>query len=244
MKQLIDCRRIELQGFAIEKGYQPKHALFYILSGEIEFFMEGVRCRASEGALVSFPNHVYFERHMLRPTALYYVRYEAPATHTLPIGLVNIGDTGRLLSTLQYLVELSDRFGEEHLKNGFLADIFHQIEVEKLLADTAKDHIMARVQYFFEKNLSRKITLSELAEVACLSPSGLNHHFKKSAGVTPMEYLTALRLKRAEALLSYTKAPVAEIAALCGFESPYYFSNTFKKQKGEAPTAYRRKYGM
>lgn len=244
MKRLIDCRRIELQDFAIKKGYQPKHALFYILSGEIEFFMEGVRCRAREGALVSFPDNVYFERKMLCPTAFYYVRYEAPATHTLPIGLVNIGDTGRLLSTLRYLLQLSDRYGEEQLKNAFLADVFYQIEAEKFLADSAKDRIMARVQYFFEKNLSRKITLSELSEVACLSPSGLNHHFKKSTGLTPMEYLTALRLKRAEALLCHTKTPIAEIAALCGFESPYYFSNAFKKHRGETPTAYRRKYGI
>ena len=244
MKRLIDCRRLELQEFVIKKGYQPKHALFYILSGEIEFFMSGIRCRAGEGTLVSFPDTVYFERKILRPTVFYYVRYEAPATHTLPIGLVNIGDMGRLLSTLQYLLQLSDRVGEEHLKNGFLADIFHQIEIEALLADTAKDRIMARVQYFFEKNLLRKITLDEVAKVACLSPSGLNHHFKKSVGLTPMEYLTALRLKKAEALLCYTRTPVAEIAALCGFESPYYFSNTFKKHVGDTPTEHRRKYGM
>ncbi len=79
---------------------------------------------------------------------------------------------------------------------------------------------------------------------ACLSPSGLNHHFKQSVGLTPMEYLAALRLTKAEALLCHTKMPLAEIAALCGFESPYYFSNTFKKHKGEAPTAYRRKCGV
>ena len=112
------------------------------------------------------------------------------------------------------------------------------------MAEDATDHVTARVRYYFQKNLHQKITLAKAAEVACLSPSGLNHHFKKNMGITPMEYLTALRIQKAEALLTGTDMPIAKIAALCGFESPYYFSNAFKKHQGEAPSAYRRGRGV
>lgn len=242
MKQLIDCRCVALRRFEIEKGRQPKHSFFYILSGEIELLMEGVRVRVGENTLLSFPDHVPFERRMLAPTEMYYVRYEAAHPRELPAGVVEIGDTGRLLSTLQYLTLLNDIPGTGELKNSFLADIFHQIEAQALIADVKKDRVMTRVQYFFEKNMHRKISLAEAARVACLSPSGLNHHFKKSVGVTPMEYLTEMRLERAQALLCHTKDPISGIAAACGFENPYYFSNTFKKHKGESPSSYRRKY--
>lgn len=242
MKTLIDCRHISLSEFAIRKGYQPQNALFYITSGEIEFLMAGERQRASEGDLVSFPRDVYFEREMLRPTEFYYVRYETADTKALPVGIIRVNNTGRLLSTLQYLLQLNELPHTAHLKDAFLADVFHQLEVERLMSVNAEDSVTVAVRYFYEKNLHRKITLAEVAEVACLSPSGLNRHFKKSVGVTPMEYLTAQRLKKAEALLCHTAMPIARIAALCGFESPYYFSNTFKKHRGESPAAYRHKY--
>lgn len=244
MVQLIDCRQIALQRFEIEKGYQPKHALFFLISGEIEFYMAGERSRAGENTLLSFPAYAYFERRMLQPTTFYYVRYEAPGAHDLPVGKVELEDTERLLSTLRYLVKLSDLVGADRVKNGFLADIFHQIEAQKLIADAAKDPVVVRVQYFFEKNLHRKITLTQTAQVACLSLAGLNYRFKKSMGLTPMEYLTVMRLKKAEALLHHTKMPIAGIAALCGYESPFYFSNTFKKHRGESPSEYRSKYNI
>ena len=37
-----------------------------------------------------------------------------------------------------------------------------------------------------------------------------------------------------------TSYSVAEIARRCGFENTYYFSNTFKKHQGCAPSAYRK----
>ena len=65
--------------------------------------------------------------------------------------------------------------------------------------------------------------------------------FKRETGQTPLEYMTRLRMKKAERMLSGMPDmdfSVAEIAALCGYDNPLYFSRVFKKHFGASPTAY------
>lgn len=63
--------------------------------------------------------------------------------------------------------------------------------------------------------------------------------FKKEVGITPLEYLTGMRMKKAEALLSTMRSDeysVTEVAQMCGFDDPLYFSRVFKKHFGCAPS--------
>lgn len=67
--------------------------------------------------------------------------------------------------------------------------------------------------------------------------------FKKEMGVTPLEYLTGLRMKKAEIMLSsmWTREySVGEIAELCGYDNPLYFSRVFRKHFGCSPSQYNR----
>ncbi|MBE6960534.1 MAG: helix-turn-helix transcriptional regulator [Ruminococcaceae bacterium] len=69
--------------------------------------------------------------------------------------------------------------------------------------------------------------------------------FRKEMGITPLEYMTGLRMKKAEVMLGamWTKDySVTEIAQLCGYEDALYFSRVFKKHFGCAPTAYTKNY--
>lgn len=68
--------------------------------------------------------------------------------------------------------------------------------------------------------------------------------FKKEVGSSPLEYMTTLRMKNAETLLTTLWAneyTVSEIAHLCGFEDPLYFSRVFKKYYGYSPTNFAKK---
>ena len=62
--------------------------------------------------------------------------------------------------------------------------------------------------------------------------------------MTPLEYMTNLRMKNAESMLTamWTKEySVAEIAQMCGFEDALYFSRVFKKYYGCSPTNFPAK---
>ena len=63
--------------------------------------------------------------------------------------------------------------------------------------------------------------------------------FKKEVGVSPLEYMTKLRMKSAETLLTTMWAneySMAEIAQMCGFSDALYFSRVFKKYYGCSPS--------
>lgn len=65
--------------------------------------------------------------------------------------------------------------------------------------------------------------------------------FKKEIGVTPLEYMTRLRMKKASTMLTAqgdNGYSVAEIARLCGYEDALYFSRVFKKTFGVSPTVF------
>lgn len=65
--------------------------------------------------------------------------------------------------------------------------------------------------------------------------------FKRELGVTPHKYLMNKRLETAADMLrsAYSNSnSVAEIAQICGFREPLYFSRMFKKKYGVAPSYY------
>lgn len=67
--------------------------------------------------------------------------------------------------------------------------------------------------------------------------------FKKEVGITPLEYMTGMRMKKAETLLNSMRSDeysVTEIANMCGFDDPLYFSRVFKKKYQCSPSNYAR----
>jgi transcriptional regulator GlxA family with amidase domain len=61
--------------------------------------------------------------------------------------------------------------------------------------------------------------------------------FKQALHQTPQQYLTRIRLERAQELLAQ---PVTDICFAVGFESLGSFSWLFRQRIGLAPEAYRR----
>ena len=90
-----------------------------------------------------------------------------------------------------------------------------------------------------EENLQHPWTLSELADAGFISTEHLRRLCKKQLGRSPMQHLTFLRMKQARHLLSTTDEKVEVIARSVGYESPFTFSNTFKKWVGWRPSELR-----
>jgi len=66
--------------------------------------------------------------------------------------------------------------------------------------------------------------------------------FRKEVGTTPHKYLINIRLQAAANMLCslHNSAGIAEVAQLCGFRNPLYFSRLFKNRYGVSPKEYHR----
>lgn len=81
--------------------------------------------------------------------------------------------------------------------------------------------------------------LEALAKTAAMSRTTFAVRFKEAAGVAPLSYLTAWRMRLAERALREEDVTVADLARSLGYTSESAFSNAFKRTTGAAPNRYR-----
>ncbi|MBB4817394.1 AraC-like DNA-binding protein [Pseudomonas alcaligenes] len=89
------------------------------------------------------------------------------------------------------------------------------------------------------QNLSRRISVAELAQIACLSPSHFHALFKGSVGLSPHQYLLKTRLDRAARLLRESDLALVRIAEECGFSSQSALTNAMRRYLGLTPRRLR-----
>lgn len=102
------------------------------------------------------------------------------------------------------------------------------------------DALMKKVSAFVEEHLGdADIGVSDMAEAAAVSRSGLQRKMKQIMGVSPLDFLKEARMKHACHLLTSTTMAVSDIAYTCGYTDPKYFSRCFKASVGKSPKEWR-----
>lgn len=96
-----------------------------------------------------------------------------------------------------------------------------------------------RVLNHIHAHFAEPISMSQLADIAALSPSGLHRTFRRHTRQTVSQYLIRLRIGRACALLSSGTMPIGTIAGEVGYDSLANFNRQFKALKGTTPRDYR-----
>jgi transcriptional regulator GlxA family with amidase domain len=107
-------------------------------------------------------------------------------------------------------------------------------------AEDAQKKIEQSISYMLE-HLDKPIQVSTLAARANISPSHYFVLFKQRTGCPPIDYFIRLRMQRARELLAAGSLHVKEVAAVLGYEDPFYFSRVFKSVNQIAPSKYRLK---
>lgn len=94
---------------------------------------------------------------------------------------------------------------------------------------------------YISDHYTENIRIAELAAKCMMSESHFMALFKKTAGVSAVEYISELRLRQACYELKSTENSVMEIAMNCGFRNLSNFNRQFKRAFGKTPSEYRQK---
>ena len=102
---------------------------------------------------------------------------------------------------------------------------------------------VATVTDYIHRHLHEQISISRLAEQVYLNEQYLARLFKKSVGLSILEYVTRERLKLARELLLSTGYPINRVADSVGYDNYSYFTRLFKRETGMTPQEYRQHAG-
>lgn len=92
---------------------------------------------------------------------------------------------------------------------------------------------------YVDKNIHRRLSLEELANVMNFNKTYFGNKFKKIYGISPMQYVINKKIMAACRLFTMTDATVKEVAYSLGFESEFYFSRMFKSRTTKTPKEYK-----
>ena len=165
-----------------------------------------------------------------------------------------IGDIGYLYRNTKVLSQLDELFAKiehEYTHADMLsADVLksYTTQLFVLLLRHENEHessreesgIVNQVLKYIQNNYMNDVKLSVVAKQFSVSSEHLSRVFKGETGFGFKEYLTILRLQKAEDMLKNEPGrAVSEVAYACGFNDGNYFSYKFKETYGVSPTKAR-----
>ncbi|MCR4922387.1 MAG: AraC family transcriptional regulator [Lachnospiraceae bacterium] len=118
----------------------------------------------------------------------------------------------------------------EHKKGGGALNFGNELSPEIL-------EVLSKI----EESYASDLTMEDMALEAGFSTAYFSRLFKAQLGLPFSKYLTNVRIRHVEELLSQTDKSISEIALETGFSNGDYLCSRFKQRVGLSPTEYRKK---
>ncbi|WP_309568642.1 AraC family transcriptional regulator [Paenibacillus sp. sptzw28] len=100
---------------------------------------------------------------------------------------------------------------------------------------------LVKLRNYLKHHIDQKVTLEELVDISGISKFYLIHLFKKTFGMSPIQYHQLLRIEKAKEMIQFTTEPLTVIAEKFGYPDIQSFSKAFKKTDGVTPSFYRKR---
>ena len=128
----------------------------------------------------------------------------------------------------------------ETIETSVRIDAVTQPDFKGCKAKQSPDEIfMEKATKIIEDNMDREeFSVSLLAEMLSVDTKQLYRKLKQLTGVTPVNYIRKLRLRKAAVLLEEDKFTISEVMFLVGYSNSSYFSKNFAEEFGVTPKEY------
>ena len=230
--------------------------LFYVIGGKGQFLVTDRSFTITAGDMVIVNPHVEHTETSLAASPLEYIvmgieglelNMDDGSDHSCCI--INFYDDGSdvqfYLKTMLKEIEGKDMGFEtlcQDLLDILLIKLLRKTKFSKVLSSTqeslSSDTVALR--RYIENHYREPLTLDLLAQNVHMNKFHLAHMFSKEFGLSPFNYIQQLRIQESKELLSTTDYPLSQIAGMCGFSSPSYFSQRFRSSTGISPAEYRK----
>ena len=141
-----------------------------------------------------------------------------------------------------------EKLFSEFRTQGFYFEYSAAVQLRYLLyvfGRSAKENSVGRLDKsirYIHTHLRYELKVEELAAMEFLGVSRYREVFRSITGVSPVEYITRLRVERAKDILTQNTASVATVAEAVGYSNRNYFQRIFRKYTGKTPGDYRNDF--
>lgn len=261
----------QLMRIHLIRWYQTNTKRFFMLSedtydnwvilaadeGRFEYRLGKENGIAKFGDIILCPPGVPLERRALEQLSFLFIEFHWGDMNeevqrllaTIPRGKISFHRIDRYSTIYSLIREFSDIDMPHHWihKQHLLRDILYLYIIEHQHQESAnlvaaKDPIVRKAVSYLQNHAFEPLSLQELADQAALSQSQFSRRFQASMGVTPIIYLTGIRMQKAQSLLINSELNLDNIAQQCGYQNGFYLSRVFKKRYGVSPSQFRKTY--
>ena len=232
---IIDERRIDT------------NEIIYVIKGEAEYIIENKTYHVKQGDVLCIPKNTLHSAKTLPENLMecfsvsfyLYDKFGAEGIPPLPL-ISQIDIQPDLISWYGDLNSswLLKRRGYKAKCTAFFIIILLRYYELILYKDDyiSIDPRIDKIVRFITDNYAVDITVDSASKITGLHPNYFGALFKTSTGLPFRQFLTSVRINKAENLLKDGQYNVSEVAELCGFTDACYFSRIYKKSRGIPPS--------
>ena len=250
------------KGRSVDLHHHDFYEIYYFLSGNVEYRVEGTSYIMQKGDLLLISPGVFhqpvvdpgtpYERYVLWIERNYMAQYAALNACFDPNGAVLLHPDPVERTALA--AQLEELCGETR-NPGFASDLychglFLQIltRINRMTPGTApkkpapqeEPDLVSQVLAYIAAHYTEKLTLPMLAEHFYVSKYHLSHEFSSQVGTSIYRYILLKRLLAARELIAGGVSP-SEASQSCGFQDYANFYRAFKAEYGVSPKTLAQK---
>ena len=110
---------------------------------------------------------------------------------------------------------------------------------KEIIVESTEEKFLSQITSAIENRIDDPdLNVTSLCEHLQINNKQVYRKLKQLTGMSPVEYIKTIRLKKAAMLLSQNKFTISEIVYMVGFSNPSYFSKCFQNEFGKTPKQY------
>ena len=227
-------------------AFEKHNRIYYVTDGAAELSLRGKKVYLEAGNLYFIPAYSVITANCSDYLSHYYIHFIADK------GLSN------LFESLNFSDIVKATSIDEELFKAILSNLNLQTISSILNIDGALRVLLSRffsnahfintdilrfteIVTYIEDNITKRITVKELAERVNLNTLYFSQLFKKVFGVSPSQFIISKKINYSTTLLLASDDLVRDVAYQLGFDDEFYFSRLFSKKVGMSPKVFRNK---
>lgn len=246
-KQVLEYHHQALQAASMS-FYEEEYPLYYTIDGitdqvfdytfSSDNFLDEEGIPRLQEELLDFLMHCREERvevgHVRQSliTKLNILVYKVLHEYSLPESLMEKWD-----QKFQYFQVISSAGSMNRMVSKIMKVM---VDFQSDLLTQLKNDEFSNVFQFVDSHLAGKISLTEMAELNCMSTASFCKKFKERTGMTLIQYINLKKVEQVRLYLKNEDYTLGQIAEMAGFCNENYMIRVFKKITGQTITDFRK----